>query len=374
MRCSLLIVPLVLGGCELEMLPTEVGEHVVYHWDADASQLCGGTVAALDRHVELMTGHYGWPASERRVEYFWDAELARSVCSRFDRPACARRFSAWTMVLSPAPLDTHELGHVTRVGSPNHLIRGYVNFISEGFATRWQSSTLEPTNVPMTSPTFLSEVELRAALETDDSKDFRYAQALTWWLALELGYGPAKMAEFVAELEGATSADGVEAALQRVFDISLAESAALAEELPSGSIDDPACALEGLPTFTWTGGVLVVERDHPSCEDEDIVNASGRTVIWPFALEFPDTPTRVEISVTVADGENPLTKSMHLFWCSGEYHLAAHPPTLAAGVGPPGTHTGPWRLWGRFVGVLRGPLEADGSVAFPRVIYKEASP
>jgi hypothetical protein len=66
--------------------------------------------------------------------------------------------------------------------------------------------------------------DLRAALEANDSEDFSYGYAFTWWLALELEYGPAKMAEFVAEIEGAASADEVEHALRRVFGISLASN------------------------------------------------------------------------------------------------------------------------------------------------------
>jgi hypothetical protein len=369
----LITVVLALVGCELERLPTAAGDHVIYHWDADEYQLCGGTIPLIDRHIEIMTGYYGWSASERSVEYFWDAELARKACSRGDAFGCAHRFSTSTMVFTNDSLDTHELGHTTRVGAP-HAQGSAVDFIDEGFATRWSSSILELSDVPISWATFLSEAELRAALEADDTKDFSYGYAFTWWLALELEYGPAKMAEFVAELEGAASADDVEAALQRVFGISLAESAALAEDLPVGAVDDPACALEGLPTYTWAGSSLVVERDDPTCADEDIVNVFNQDAMWLFVLEFPDTPTSVEVSVTVPEGEDPLRKSLNLIQCSGEYHFGEFPPTYNAIAGYPDFPTGPWKMWGRHVGALSAPLEADGSIALPRVALEQAIP
>lgn len=370
---SLLIVPLMLVGCELEKPPAVAGEHVVYHWDAEENQLCGGTIAAVDRHFEAMTTYYDWPVSERGLEYFWDTELAISVCSGIGKLACARRFSSWTMVLSDSPLDTHELGHTARVGS-RHTLGSYVDFVTEGFATRWQSGILEATNVPTISTNFLSEAQLRAVLEANDIGDANYGHAFTWWVALELGYGPAKMAEFVTELQGVSAADEVEAALQRVFGISLAESVTLAKNLPPGTIDDPACVLSGLPTFTWSGGPLVVERDDASCGDEDVVNVSGWGTIWMFALEFPATPTSVGVSVTVPEGVEQVGKSLTLTWCSGELHLAELPPVLSAGAHSPGSFTGMWKLRGRYVGVLQSPLEADGSIVFPRATYTEAAP
>jgi hypothetical protein len=365
---SLLTVVLMLAGCELEKLPTAAGEHVVYHWDADEYQLCGGTIPLVDRHIENITGYYGWPASERRVEYFWDGELARQACSRFDALGCADRLSESTMVFADIPVDTHELGHTTRVGS-------HVKFINEGFSTRWSSSILELSELLITAPTFLGETELRAALEANDARDFSYVYASMWWITLEVEYGPAKMAEFVTALEGAASADDVEAALERAFGISLADSIMLAKELPIGFIDDPACALEGLPSYTWAGEPLVVKRDEPMCADEDIVNVFDDNGMWLFEVEFPNTKTVIDISVIVPEGEDTLRKALDLAECSGKYHLG-QPVPMNILARHPGMYIGnsQRRLRGRYVGALTGPLLADGSVEFPRVVFRQAPP
>ncbi|PRQ05565.1 hypothetical protein [Enhygromyxa salina] len=355
-------------------LPTEVGEHVIYHWDDSEARLCGGTVPTVDRFLEAVGGYYGWSPDDLGpgVEYFWDEELALSACSWLGASGCESRVLVRPHVFSKHPVDTHELAHATRGGHGRPALR-YPAFINEAFASRWGSSVIE-INVPfLTWPEFLSTAELRAALEVNDATKLDYGLAFTWWVALESTYGPAKMADFILELDGATTADDVERATRRVFGISLAESAALAESLPEASIDDPVCELDALPTYTWTGLPLVLERADADCDDGDIVNLHGDYASWMFALEFPDTLSPFYVSLSVPDGVDPISKAIFLVPCDGVLEFENKVPYYAAGVddgGDSGTLTWPWRLRGRQVGRLAAEIEPDGAVVLPRVVFE----
>ncbi|PRP90627.1 hypothetical protein ENSA5_62980 [Enhygromyxa salina] len=370
---SIAVVGVALGCCDCTELPTEVGEHVSYHWDDSEVRLCGGTVPTVDRFLETVGGYYGWAPDELGpgVEYFWDEELSVNACSWPGTFNCESH-TIRPIVFSNAPIETHELAHASRGGRGRPML-GFPPFINEAFASRWSSAVIERDQVLLTSPEFLSAAELRAALEVNDATKLDYGLALTWWVALESTYGPTKMAEFIVEVDGATSAKGVERALRRVFGISLAESAALAESLPLASVDDPACELDGLPTFTWTGRPLVVERSDAHCDDSDIVNIDRRSAGWLFALELPDTLTDFYVSLSLPPGVDPVTKGIYLVECDGELQFDTMIPYYAASVkngGASGTLRWPWRLRGRQVGRLSTNMNPDGAVVLPRVVFE----
>ncbi|PRP92781.1 hypothetical protein ENSA5_47510 [Enhygromyxa salina] len=366
---SIAAVGVALGCCHCTELPTEVGEHVSYHWDDSEARLCGGTVPTVDRFLETVGGHYGWAPDELGpgVEYFWDEELSVNACSWPGTFNCESGMNR-PIVFSNAPIETHELAHTSR-GGHGRPILGFPPFINEAFASRWSSAVIEHGQAFLTWPEFLSAAELRAALEVNDANKLEYGLAFTWWVALESTYGPNKMAEFIVEVDGATSANDVERALRRVFGISLAESAALAESLPEASIDDPVCELEGLPTFTWTGRPLVVERSDAHCDDGDIVNLGHDNTGWLFALELPDTLTDYYVSLTLPPGVDPATKAMYLVECHGELEFD-NPFPYNAAFADGKVQSGPWRLQGRQVGRLSTDMNPDGAVVLSRVVFE----
>jgi hypothetical protein len=370
---SMSAVGVALVCCHCTELPTEAGEHVIYHWDDSEVRLCGGTIPTIDRFLEAVGGYYGWAPDELGpgVEYFWDEELALNVCSWSGRSGCAIHILSRPTVFSNDPVNTHELAHASRGGLGRPAL-GYPAFINEAFASRWRSAMIGSNVGFMTWPEFLSVAELRTALEVTDSTKLDYGVAFTWWVALESTYGPAKMAEFILELDGATGANDVERATRRVFGISLAESAALAESLPEASIDDPACELDGLPTFTWTGVPLVLERSDAHCEDGDIVNMDSERANWMFALEFSDTRTPFYVSLTLPNGVEPFGQGIFMVPCDGELEFVDKTPYHAAFArdsGPSGTLRWPWRLQGRYVGHLVSFIDPDGAVVLPRVMF-----
>ncbi|PRP92782.1 hypothetical protein ENSA5_47520 [Enhygromyxa salina] len=372
---SIAALGVALACCHCTELPTEAGDHVSYHWDDSEVRLCGGTVPTVDRFLETVGGYYGWAPDELGpgVEYFWDEELAVNACSWFGSFSCQISNMNRPTVLSDDPINTHELAHASRGGHGPKLL-GYPAFINEAFASRWSSAVIEYGQPFLTSPEFLSAAELRAALEVTNPNKLDYGLAFTWWVALESTYGPTKMAEFIVELDGVTSATGVERATRRAFGISLAESAALAESLPLASVDDPACELDGLPTFTWTGRPLVVERSDAHCDDGDIMNMDGSGGAgWLFALELPDTRTDYYVSLTLPPGVDPVTKGMYLVECHGEPEFGNPFPYNAASVkngGTSGMLRWPWRLRGRQVGRLSTDMNPDGAVVLPRVVFE----
>ncbi|PRP90626.1 hypothetical protein ENSA5_62970 [Enhygromyxa salina] len=356
--------------CHCTELPTEVGEHVGYHWDDSEARLCGGTVPTVDRFLEAVGGYYGWAPDELGpgVEYLWYEELAVNTCSWFGSFSCQISNMNRPTVLSDDPINTHELAHASRGGHGPKLL-GYPAFINEAFASRWSSAVIEYGQPFLTSPEFLSAAELRAALEVTNPNKLDYGLAFTWWVALESTYGPNKMAEFIVELDGVTSATGVERALRRVFGISLAESAALAESLPLASVDDPACELDGLPTFTWTGRPLVVERSDAHCDDGDIMNMGHDHTGWLFALELPDTRSDYYVNLTLPPGVDPATKAMYLVECHGELEFG-NPFPYNVAFADTKVQSGPWRLRGRQVGHLSTDMNPDGAVVLPRVVFE----
>src|SRR5690242_11562819 len=120
MRYPLLAVGLAFacGGCE--QYSTQVGEHVVYHWNvaawaAEDEQLCGGTVKAADRFVAGVANYYGWslPKDGPTIEYFWDRGLRRGCMA----DSCTEAILAGAQVFSYQPLQTHELAHTAPGGN-----------------------------------------------------------------------------------------------------------------------------------------------------------------------------------------------------------------------------------------------------------------
>jgi hypothetical protein len=358
----------VASGCDYQVYSTQAGEYVVYHWDADVwaaegTRLCGGTVGAADRYVAGIADHYGWTLERDgpTIEYFWDQELKSTVCSWVHGAACTSVLGH-PMVFTDRPIDGHELAHTTHGG------HGHSAFIDEAFAARWQSGATGDSNF-QTTPTFLNEDQLRAQLELGAHVDTN--SGYTWWVALETTYGPAKMGDFIDELQTSSAAD-VERALQRVFGISLAESAALAEALPWVSLEDPVCAFDGLPTLVWNGEPLIMDREDARCEDADIVSIEGNRASWLVAIEFPEPAVDVEVGVTVSDGD-PIQKQLVLVPCNGDplYGPTSHDPLSPSPPDEPGTRRS---LGGRYVANLVGVLKPDGSVVFPRAVIQEVPP
>jgi hypothetical protein len=357
-------------GCDFQVYSSQAGEYVVYHWDAEVwaaegTRLCGGTVDAADRYVAGIADYYGWTLARDgpTTEYFWDQELTTSVCSWFHGSACTTLLG-YPMVFTYRPLDGHELAHTTSGGHTSSA------FINEAFASRWQSGATGDFPY-QTTPTFLNDDQLRAQLELGSGSQVDTNSGFTWWVALETTYGPSKMGDFIDELE-TSSVHDVERALQRVFGITLGESAALAEALPWMSIEDPVCQFDGLPTLVWSGDPIIMDRDDIRCEDADIVTLEGNRASWLVAFEFPETAVDVEVRVTVSDG-NRIQKALVLVPCNGDllYGPASYYSFDPEPADEPGRQ---WSLSGRYVVNLVGVLKTDGSVDFPRVVFEEVLP
>jgi hypothetical protein len=372
-RCGpALALAFMCSSCDYTQYSTKAGEHVVYHWDADAwaaedEQLCGGTVQAADRFVAGIANYYGWPLGQQgpTIEYFWDRALTTSACTWIDGAACEVEIVS-PMVFSFQAFDSHELAHTAKGGT------GHAAFVNEAFAARWTSGVIAGDYTFPTSPNFIGEDQLRAQLKMGFVAQVDMFMGLTWWVALETTYGPAKMAEFIAELD-TTSARDVERALQQVFGISLAESAALAEALPSVAIDDPVCTFDGLPTLVWSEDEqLVIDRTDARCEDDDLISMAGQRAKWLVALEFPEHEVEVTVHVTAPEGDL-IQKMLVVATCNGEltHGELSYDPLSADPPDSPGT---PRRLGGHYVAGLVGVIAADGSVAFPRVVIEEALP
>lgn len=367
----LLVIGLVMAtGCDYTVFATQAGEHVVYHWDAtkwaaEDERLCGGTAAAADQLIVAVSTHYGWslPQQGPTIDYFWDRELAPGSCS--DTSQCA---DGGNVVFTYLPFDTHELVHTVRGG------HGSIPFIEEGFASRWEVGMVDLSFIYRTSATFLSEAELRAQLDLGffRTQEVDYQRAMTWLVALENAYGPAEMREFIDQLNGLSSSDSVERALQKVFGISLAESVTLAESLPEGVVDDPVCEFGNLPIWVWSDDPtepvdsIYIDRREANCADDDLISVFSQRAAWLFALEFAE-PISVDIDVTLPKGVKLERQEMTLAACNGEFE----PDWITFMIYGPGYGSKPANLHGRYVGALIGEVAADGSVELPRVLFQE---
>jgi hypothetical protein len=343
---------------------------VVYHWDtekwaAEDERLCGGTAAAADQLVVAISMHYGWSLSGSgpTIEYFWDRQLARSSCSGTTQCVDGR------VVFTYMPFDTHEIAHAAQGG------HGNLPFINEGLASRWQSGMVDFGPTYLTSATFLSEAQLRAQLELripQDTGRIDYQRGMTWLVALETAFGPAKVGEFIGQVGWLSSPDDVERALQRIFGISLAESAALAEAVPEGTVDDPVCEFANLPTWTLTdepGDLVYVDRGEARCDDDDLLSIHSQRATWLFALELPQSTLSVDVEVSLPAGVVLYRQMVTLAACNGKVDI----DWLPFMVFDPG-YTETLLVHGRHVGALIGEVKPDGSVELPRVSFRGDTP
>lgn len=367
---SLLVIGLVTTcACDYTVFATQAGEHVVYHWNVatwaeEDERLCGGTAAAADQLVVAISTHYGWSLPEEgpTIEYFWDRQLARSSCSSVGASACAH---SGRVVFAYDPFDTHEITHTTKGG------HGNVSFIEEGLASRWQSGMVDFGSTFLTSATFFNEAQLRAQLELrlpQDRDQLHYQRAMTWLIALEIAFGRAKVGEFIDRLGWSSSPDDVERALQKVFGISLAESAALAEAVPEGTVDDPVCEFANLPTWVLTdepGVVIAVDRGEAHCDDDDLLSIHSQRATWLFAIELPEPVISLDVEVTLPATAKLDRQLLTLAACNGKVDVEPMPFMVFA----PGY---PERVLvhGRHVGALIGEITSDGSVELPRVLFQ----
>jgi hypothetical protein len=355
-------------GCDYTVFATQAGEHVVYHWDSatwaeEDERLCGGTAAAADQLVVAVSTHYGWPLPEEgpTIEYFWDRQLARSSCSP-DASACV---DSGGVVFTYEAFDTHELAHTVQGG------HGNLSFIEEGFASRWQSGMVDFGSTYLTSATFLSEAQLRdqLALRVPQDRDqLDYQRGMTWLVALETAYGPAKVGQFIDRLGWLSSPDDVEGALQQVFGISLAESAALAESVPEGTVDDPVCEFANLPTWVLTddpGHSVDVDRRETHCDDDDLISINGQRASWLFAIELPESVISLDVNVTLPAGVELGRQLVTLASCNGKVDVESMPFMVFDPL-----YTETVLVHGRHVGALIGEVAADGSVELPRVLFQ----
>jgi hypothetical protein len=360
-------------GCDYAMYSTQAGEHVVYHWDAaamwahDGEQLCGGTAAAADQLIVAISEHYGWSLPEKgaTIDYFWNGALARSSCSRSGAPACVLHDG--TMVFTYEQFDTHELAHTARGGHAN------VPFIAEGLASRWQSGMVDFGPTYLTSASFFSEAQLRAQLELNDHQEVDYQRGMTWLVALETAFGPVKVGEFIDQLGWQPSLGDVERTLQQVLGISLAESVALAESVPEGTVDDPVCYFPNLPTWVLTedpDDFVYVDRGEAHCGDDDLISISGQLATWLFEIELPESVISLDVEVTLPAGVKFERQMVTLATCNGKVDIESIPFMVF----DPGYGNEEVLLHGRHVGALIGEIAADGSVELPRVLFRQIQP
>lgn len=393
MRPSVYLLPaLACAGCDYTVLMTEVGEHVVYHWDPGEKQIYGGTIATADRFLELIPAYYGLPlvSAGPNIEYFWGRGWRPSGICMKHAGACTWWQLSGFAVFANDPVHTHEFAHTAAGG------HGKPPFLAEGFAVRWQSTVIDSGPAGSTERFYsASEAELRAELRVKDGMQVDRDWGFAWWLALEAHFGPEKVGEFIAALGKSSSANEVEATLQAILGISLGESAVLVAAVPPMSnVVDPACALEGLPTAVWDAELLVIDRGEAHTSDDDISNTGFRdAATWLFAVEFPALGVPADIRLTMPPdmGFDPHETFLTTGPCTasilaGSQHstarfLATHPSEGSSDgadsirlpiEGSPGN--GPSHWAGRWVGGLVATPRADGSITFPKVVFKERQP
>jgi hypothetical protein len=368
MRALLTLGLLTARGCESTAFATQAGDHVVYHWNvatwaAEDERLCGGTVAAADQLVTTVSTHYGWslPADGPTIEYFWDRQLAVDSCAA----GVSECVHGGYVIFSYLPLDSHELAHAAQ-GAHDSL-----SFIDEGLASRWESGMVDSEPTLFTSATFFNEAELRAQLQMripQDLDDLDYERAMTWLIALETTFGPARVSEFIGQLGKSSSPDDVERALQSIFGISLAESVALAESLPESRVDDPICGFANLPTWDFDEDLIspiYIDRGDAHCDDDDLISVHGQRATWLFAIELPESQVSIAVETTLPTGVELDRQMVTLATCNGKLDIEPVPFSIFA-PGDPKTLI----LSGRHVGALTGEVEPDGTVHLPRISFE----
>ena len=363
MRSSVIAAGVLLvAACDLQPLSTEVGKHVSYHWDPTEHEVCGGTVRYADQLVEVMGSSYGLgPVDRPAIDYFWDFEkLDVTGCSTVAIACTWQGTNSAATVLSPYPLDAHELNHALFDG---WLGGGAPSFIAEGRAGRWESALVIGTS-PLSPPFTIDEAELRSLLRKDDLPQSEWGQALAWWSALEATFGPGDMGRLMETLARSSSPNAVDDALRETLGISLGESVELAASVGPLGFDDAACSFSDLPRLVWNGEPMTIAAEDSTCAGAGVVNLYDR-VAWPFQIEFPDTFVLVDIHTTSADE----TTLFRLRSCVGAPHTSPLPDEFISPNLEPRTRY----LGGLYVGYLRGATLESGTIIWPEITIEASS-
>jgi hypothetical protein len=357
---SFVLVALACQAFACERLPLEsaAGEHATVHWNPDTHQLCGGTLAYIDKSLALVAENYDRRLPRgRSLDIFWDdGTLAPSVCGRNASDCVVVLPNGTSMMFSDSPVHAHELAHTVRLAGDRQRLP---SFLSEGVAVRWEvghndgSVGKESYVGSLDYATVTRLLTQRGRISPDD-----YPAAGFFWSWLEAQYGPAKMAEFTGSISFHDSISEIEQAFKSAFGVSLRSAIDASQGHPLYMFDVHACMMADLPVLDWHDQDITLSQGAGECDSADVVNLVRYFASRWTRLRLPDQPAVYQVSTT-----GPVGSSVRFDACTGSVRpyssaLQMFPTTAAAEVA----------LSGEYVVSVVGPVSDDGSVGFPEVV------
>ncbi|MFO7562485.1 MAG: hypothetical protein R6X02_07565 [Enhygromyxa sp.] len=358
---TLLVATLASSSCGPPDLEVATSKHVILRWDRSVFQLCGGTPEHVDNTLEVIAGTYGVSLGSRpSITIFWlDPSVASEMCLPVNAIGCTRpQLNGTTMLFVPTPVYDHELTHAVRITGSR---RSLPSFFHEGAAVRWEPGL---STFRFGGPKFTGNLDaelVRELMAMRDIPDEYYNEAGFFWTWLEAEYGPEAMAAFASQIWKGASRERIEDAFENAFGTSIEQAVANSAGSPVLMFDILPCAMPSIPTVTWEGEPLVLSSGEANCQDRDIVSY-GTNATRFTRLEL--TESYEEFLLTV---DGPMPSRFRLDRCTGSARPYEGPVNIAAYLDDPRSEF----LAGTYVATLTSPVEADGTIKFPRTVITQ---
>jgi hypothetical protein len=357
--CALTLASLTFG-CVPD-LEVATSKHVILHWDPSEHQLCGGTLDHVDNTLEVIAGTYGVSLGSRpSITMFWlKSDMVSELCPMHAFGCARSQLNGTNMLFVATPVDDHELTHAVRItGSRRALPR----FFHEGAAVRWESGL---SGIGYGKPDYSGNLDAGLVRELLTVRSYipahYYTEAGFFWIWLEAEYGPEAMAAFASQIWQGASPERIEDAFENAFGLSIEQAVANSAGSPWLMFDIPPCGMPNIPTLTWDGEPLVLSEGEANCQDADIVSY-GLNAARFTRLEL--TESYEEFLLTV---DGPMPSSLILNRCTGGARPYEDPLFIAAYLDDPWSEF----LAGTYVATLTSPVEADGTINFPRTVITQ---
>ncbi|MFO7563568.1 MAG: hypothetical protein R6X02_13055 [Enhygromyxa sp.] len=355
---TLLVATLASSSCGPPDLEVATSKHVILHWDRSVFRLCGGTLEHVDNTLEVIAGTYGVSLGSRpSITMFWlEPDMVWDMCGGRTSACTHPRLNGTTALFVPTPVHEHELTHAVRITGSGR--RWMPSFFLEGAAVRWEAASLRYGGPKVGN---FDAGLVRELMAMRNIPDEYYNEAGFFWSWLEAEYGPEAMAAFASQIWKGASRKRIQNAFENAFGTSIEQAVASSADSPWLMFDIPPCAMPSIPTVTWEGEPLVLSSGEANCQDGDIVsfgtNASRFT-----RLEL--TESYEEFLLTV---DGPMPSSLILNQCTGSARPYEDPLFIAAYWDDPRSEF----LAGTYVATLTSPVEADGTIKFPRTVITQ---
>lgn len=271
LRQMLVLSSAVLLACNKPEI-THEGVHIRLAALAD-TELCAGTIAHMDRFVELLSAEFRItaPTGRERIDFFWVGREDLHALSSCQAPGCAFGRTIFSLA---APHD-HELVHA--VVSP---LAHPAPFFTEGLAQAYEGLNSDDSK----SASEWRPGHVRDGLDATTSSGVNYAAAGAFVAHLIAAHGIHKFLRAYTRIPRRADLDDIDTVFRDVFGVTVQDSIADYE------VEGRRCGPRGYtarlaeceaPKLEWDGIRLIHWRDL-ACDQSDAVGPYDGAIVQVF--------------------------------------------------------------------------------------------